>query len=296
MAAPCVVAHGGAGSDARHRDGPAKACLLGLAALQGGENALEATVRAAVHLEDDPRFNAGTGSVIRLDGKTIEMDASCMTSDGKFGAVTLLRDVKNPILVARKVMETPHRILGGEGALRFARAHGFKSHDPTHAEARREWERRRAQVADKPSTDSPWDLAALRRHWNFATSMKDALGCDTIGAVARAADGTFAAANSTGGTSFTIQGRIGDSPVPGCGLYAGPAGAVATTGRGEEILREFLALRVYERIEQGMEPAQACQWGVERIDKKFAIGVIAVGRTSSGGACNRPMAWAKAPR
>src|SRR5204863_9005046 len=95
------------------------------AVLAAGGEALAAALAATVVLEDDPRFNAGTGSNLRLDGRLIEMDASVMASDGRFGAVACVQRVKNPILVAARVMETPHLLLVGEGATAFARRTGF---------------------------------------------------------------------------------------------------------------------------------------------------------------------------
>src|SRR5262245_42998698 len=111
---PLVIVHGGAGAAAALRDGPQKAAALGLEWLLAGEDAVNAAVAAAVWMEDDPRFNAGTGSNLRLDGKTIEMDAAVMDSAGLFGAVMALQRTKNPILVARAVADTPHLMLAGE--------------------------------------------------------------------------------------------------------------------------------------------------------------------------------------
>src|SRR6185369_740830 len=122
--------HGGAASPNTLSDGCVAAARAAQAALDAGGDALGAALAATVVLEDDPRFNAGTGSNLRLDGRTIEMDASVMTSDGRFGAVTCIERVKNPILVAARVMETPHLTLVGDGATAFARKLGFADHDP----------------------------------------------------------------------------------------------------------------------------------------------------------------------
>src|SRR5687767_14358316 len=126
-----AIAHGGVGSGPELSDGPRAAVDAALAVLEAGGDPLDAAVAGVVVMEDDPRFNAGTGSKVRLDGKTVQMDAAVMDSGGRFGAVAVIEDVKNPVLVARAVAETPHRLIAGDGAQRFARALGHGPHDPT---------------------------------------------------------------------------------------------------------------------------------------------------------------------
>lgn len=125
-----ILTHGGAASPNANSDGCVKANEVARAVLESGGDALAAALAATVVLEDDPRFNAGTGSNLRLDGRVIEMDASIMTSDGRFGSVAAIQRVKNPILVAAKVRDTPHLTLVGEGATAFARRLGFPDFDP----------------------------------------------------------------------------------------------------------------------------------------------------------------------
>ncbi len=112
---------------------------------------------------------------------------------------------------------------------------------------------------------------------------------DTVGAVARDRDGRFAAANSTGGVSLMLPGRVGDSPIVGAGLYAGPNGAVATTGVGEEIIRRALSKHVYDRLDRGAN--RACESGLRLFPKSVPIGIIAVDRRGAAEAANRNMAW-----
>ena len=131
-----VVSHGGSSSNPDNSDGPELACQAGLRAISEGRGALQAVVAATILLEDDPRFNAGTGSNLRLDGITIQMDASCMTSDGAFSAIAAIERVKNPILVAEGLRDTPHILLAGEGATEFARKLGHPDYDPTTQVAR----------------------------------------------------------------------------------------------------------------------------------------------------------------
>jgi isoaspartyl peptidase/L-asparaginase-like protein (Ntn-hydrolase superfamily) len=294
-----VVCHGGVGSPPSVSDGPRAAADTAYAVLRGGAAALDGALAGTVHLENDPRFNAGTGANIRLDGRTIQMDASVMTGEGRFAAVAAIERVLNPVLVARAVMDsTPHLVLAGEGATRFAHLLGFKDQIPWSAHADSMYHRRMRRQAEVfargDTTFFDW-----RRYWNFPNPMPaDVLTWrkhgDTVGTVSRDAHGRFAATLSTGGTSVTLYGRIGDVPTYGCGLFAGPAGAVACTGDGEEIIRHFMAHAVYERMAAGTPAKQAVEEAVRAFPKLSDLGLIAVDRTGWGVAANRPMAWGMA--
>ena len=143
--------------------------------------------------------------------------------------------------------------------------------------------------------DDPWDLAKLREAWNYDSKLEDVLGsCDTVGVCVRDREGHFAAASSTGGTAITLSGRVGDTPLYGAGLFAGPDGAVAATGRGEEIIRALACKRVYGWIEAGMPAQTACERGVLLVPERFAIGLIAVDSQGTGAASNRTMTWVAA--
>jgi L-asparaginase / beta-aspartyl-peptidase len=288
--------HGGVGSPPTVADGPEAAAAAALAAFARGGSSLDAAVAAVVVLENDPRFNAGTGANIRLDGKTIQMDAALMTGEGRFAAVGAIERVKNPILVARAVMDsTPHLFLVGEGATRFAHNIGFEDVVPTCPEAEAKYQARiqrlRELYARTDTTVYDW-----RRYWNFPNPMPpDVIAWskhgDTVGTVARDSLGRFAVTLSTGGTSVTLYGRVGDVPVYGCGLYAGPAGAVACTGEGEEIIKRFMAHSVYERIAGGASARDAVEQAVRDFPQRFDLGLIAVDRSGWGVAANRPMAY-----
>ena len=183
-APPAAVAHVGAGSQRTLMDGTNRSVAKAMEALTTGASALAAALAGVVVLEDDPRFNAGTGANIRLDGKTIQMDAACMEGEtGAFGAVAAIERVQNPVLVARKVMETPHLLIVGEGATRFARAMGFPDYDPTCAENRAKFDRVKAILkgADARQMEA-WRRYDWKRGWNFPTPLKEALGTpDTVG-------------------------------------------------------------------------------------------------------------------
>jgi isoaspartyl peptidase/L-asparaginase-like protein (Ntn-hydrolase superfamily) len=293
-----AIAHGGVGTRAERSAAVAPAVRAALAALAAGADPLDAAVRGVVVLEDDPTFNAGTGSYLRLDGLTVQMDAAVMDSAGRFGAVAAIERVKNPILVARAVAETPHLMLAGEGATAFARRLGHPDHDPTTPRARRKRERAVAKLLGRSDGGLPpgWKGFDWRRYYNFVRPPREAgLGPpDTVGVLVRAADGRFAAALSTGGTALTLRGRVGDVPVYGAGLYAGPHGAVAATGNGEDIVRALLALRVYERMAAGAPPREAVQWGVGLFPQGVEVGIIAIDRREAFAGANRSMASAQA--
>ena len=108
----------------------------------------------------------------------------------------------------------------------------------------------------------------------------------------RANDGSFGGALTTGGTTLTLRGRVGDVPLRGAGLFVGERGAVAATGNGEDIVRESLARRVYEKMESGQSATQAVDWGVALFPEKVSIGLIAIDATTTYAASNRDMAWA----
>jgi len=288
-APPAAVTHGGAGSPRSRMDGTDRAASMALEALKSGGSALEAALAGVVVMEDDPRFNAGTGANIRLDGKTIQMDAACMDgATGSFGAVAAIERVKNPVLVARKVMDTPHLLIVGEGATRFARALGFADYDPTCAENKARFQR----VRDILQGGDPRQLEAWQRYdwkgaWNFPTPLKEALGSpDTVGCVTRDAKGRFAAAISTGGTTITFFGRVGDVPIYGAGIYAGPRGAVACTGNGEDIIKHLVAKAAYDRLARGLSAQAAVDATLRAFPAAIDLGLVAVGPASTGGGCN----------
>jgi beta-aspartyl-peptidase (threonine type) len=292
---PAILTHGGAASPSAHKDACLVAAQAGRAILERGGDALAAALASTAMLEDDPRFNAGTGSNLRLDGGTIEMDASVMTSDARFGAVACIQRVKNPILVAARVMDTPHLMLAGEGATAFARKLGFPDFDPTTPGAQAKYARALAELRGTgdgtyaPDAE-PWKKTGLKGFWNFDGEPPD---CDTVGAVVRDSSGRFAATASTGGTVYMLRGRVGDSPLLGCGVYAGPHGAVAATGVGEEIVRRFLSKTVYDWLAEGIAPARAAKRGLSMFPDVVDIGLLVVGRTGQAIVSNRDMAAAQ---
>lgn len=270
-ARPVLAIHGGAGTIARReltprREKQYRAALLaalrsGYAALDGGGSSLDAVVAAVVVLEDSPLFNAGRGAVFNAAGEH-ELDAAVM--DGatrKAGAVAAVRRVKNPVLAARAVMErTPHVLLAGADADRFARAAGLTMVPPRYFSTR---ERTRALV---------------RARRDGAAGAADRHG--TVGAVALDRRGNLAAATSTGGYTNKMPGRVGDSPIIGAGTYADDRCAVSGTGPGEYFMRAVLAHDVAARMRyRGESLAQAARRALARLARLGGDGgLIAVDR------------------
>ncbi len=230
-----LLAHGGVGSDQTLNsflDDVVKSSL--------DRDPLKSVVNSVVRMEDDPRFNAGTGSYMRLDG-SIQMDASVMIP-GSFGAVIAIEKVRNPVLVAVDVMNrSPHVILSGDGATRFARILGHAEYNPETEKARIALQQTMAKLKDSSNKED--------RILNFRDrlTIESFLTVDTVGAVARIS-GKFAGAVSTGGANPMLRGRVGDVSIPGAGIYVGSEGAVVATGIGEDIIRNSLCFRTYERI------------------------------------------------
>jgi len=211
--------------------------------------------------------------------------------------------VKNPVVVARAVAETPNRLLAGAGATAFARAIGQPVYDPRRPETIAEAAALRAAlVSGGPGIPAAWQRFDWRKAWNYdapppaaeAPAGSARPGGDTIGVLARSADGRFAAALSTGGWTVVLRGRVGDVPIPGAGLYAGPAGAVAGTGLGEKIIDVQLARTVYGWLEAGVPAGEAVRRGIALTGGQAAL--IAITATEAVGAADPPMAWCTSER
>lgn len=275
-----VLLHGGAGSNQSFSDR-----LKGYASdvfTSKGDTPIDAVCEAVRLMEDDSNFNAGTGSVKRIDG-SIQMDAAVMEG-GNIGSVAAIERVRNPVLVARKVMlETPHVMLSGDGAVKFARVMGFEDYDPSTERTETIW-KKTVDFFNGKDVELP---ERYSDYYKFAKIFGFPENKDTVGAVARI-DGKFAAAVSTGGASPMMRGRVGDSPLPGAGLYAGPKGAVVATGLGEEIIRHMMCHNIY--LEIGKRPLQQILDDSVKEFGEVLVGVIAVSETEYASASNSSMA------
>ena len=282
-----LIAHGGAGnwrpgSEEDAVEAMRAAVEAGRAILRAAGSALDAVCATVVALEDNPIFNAGTGAVLNFDGYC-ELDASVMESrESRVGAVCALQRVKNPVLVARKVMEeTDHVMLAGEGALRFARVMGFPDHDPVTPQREADWRDKKAHVAEALGKHSLKMRRFLKEHPEYAGG--------TVGAAAVDARGVLAAATSTGGVTMKLVGRVGDSPVPGAGNYASAHVAASATGTGEYVLRSLATRSISEAVERGASVEAAVESVLARLGREFDadVGFIAVDAAGRPAAAHR---------
>ena len=268
-----MVVHGGAGRGPRggeaggapHRAALADAVEAARGELRRGGAALDAAVAAAVLLEDCPLFNAGRGAVA-TDAGGYELDAAVMDGpERRAGAVASVEGVRNPVLLARAVMEsTPHVLLIGGGALALADRVGAERAGP-------EW------FAERAPRHAPGDgqVAAEEPHGT------DDPEHGTVGAVVLDGVGRLAAATSTGGVRGQLPGRIGDTPIPGAGTYADDRVAVSATGRGEAMMRTVAAHEVAALVRHAglplAEAARRCALAVEPLGGGGLIAVAADG-------------------
>ncbi|MBI4243439.1 MAG: isoaspartyl peptidase/L-asparaginase [Planctomycetes bacterium] len=287
-----IITHGGVGSLNAWSDGCKTAAEKGFEILKNGGNALDAVIEAAVSLENDGRFDAGIGSVLRLDGKTIECDAALMTSTGKIGTVINVHNVKNPVLLARKVMDTPHVTLAGTGAENFAKKLGLHDKIRPTKQVKEQYKEQIQQLKLKTLDGhrSIWNKVKLENIWNCKQDYSSIFGCDTIGTVAIDTKGRLAIANSTGGVSPALPGRVGDSPIPGCGFYCTKHAAVVATGHGEEIIRRMLSFTIHNLIVESdlIEiPVKKC---ISKFPEEIPVGTIAISKKGYVIAANKEMA------
>lgn len=244
---PSLIIHGGAWdipdeAVAACNQGCRDALAAGWSILSRGGSALDAVEAAIVVLEDDPVFDAGYGSHLNADGK-VECDAIVM--DGatlRAGAAAGLQRIKNPIRLARKIWEEcPHMMLAGEGAERFAQKTGLPLCEPAELVSEAE------------------HAAYLRcREDRHAAIHHRGHEQGTVGAVAMDRDGRIFAATSTGGTCCKLPGRVGDSPLIGCGCYAdSEAGGVSSTGYGEAIMKIVMAKTAVDFLRREPFPGES---------------------------------------
>jgi L-asparaginase / beta-aspartyl-peptidase len=287
-----LLVHGGAGDVAggrlaQHVGGCRAATTAGAEVLRAGGTALDAVERAVLVLEDDPLFNAGTGACLNADG-VIELDAAIVEGSRlRAGAVCAMPPFLHPIAVARAVLEDGrHLLYAAAGAERFALDRGFTratSEAMTTAGAREQWAFARTNAASAAGATRKLDDGAV----------------GTVGAVARDAQGTVAAATSTGGQVNKRAGRVGDSPILGAGTYADDdAGACSATGHGESVLRLCLAKSAIDLLRARTHPEEAARAVIRSLGTRVGGrgGVILVDRFGRLGLARNTgtMAWGAA--
>ena len=276
---PAIIVHGGAWDMpeefvASHSAGCTEAVLVGWRVLKQAGSALDAAEAAVRAMEDNPTYDAGRGSHLTAD-RHIEMDAAIMDgSDLSCGAIASVRCLKNPITLARQVLASPHVMLVGDGAMRFADQCGIDQIEESELIVDREvefWERLRRERA------------------LFIPEKIAAAPSDTVGAVAIDMQGNIAVATSTGGTPYKYPGRIGDVPLFGAGTYAdNRGGGASATGRGEDVMRTLTSKRCVDLMAAGRTAQEAADAAIaECVERVQGIaGVITVDRQGNMGRCN----------
>lgn len=234
--------------------------------LRQGADTLDAVIAGVNILEEDPSdHSVGLGGLPNEDG-IVELDASVMHGPTyRAGAVAALRNIMHASKVARLVMQrTDHVLIVGEGALRFAKAHGFKEQDLLTDEARKIWLEWKEQHSDTDDWLPPQDGDAGKKQSSALKNWMSTYG--TINCCARDAAGNLSGTTTTSGLSYKIPGRVGDSPIIGAGLFVdNSVGAAGSTGRGEANLKICGSHTVVEAMRHGMSPTEACLHGLQRI-------------------------------
>lgn len=295
---PVIVVHGGAGTWQPERsqpglEGVTKAAKNGFDILKSGGSAVDSVMEAVATMEDDDVFNAGYGSSLNIE-KNVEMEAAIMNGRTlEAGATGLLRDIKNPIRLAKIVMEkTDHVFVVGEGAERLANAYKLERRNPVSELRLRYYEQQREALLEG-KFELPKLAALVKSH-------PELFNLETVGAVALDTNGNVAAATSTGGFPLKLPGRIGDSPLIGCGTYADNlSGACSATGIGEIAIRLVLAKTVCSYMENGKAAQEAAEQAIKLVNKRMpatynSMGLISVDAHGKiGAAHNSPnMCWA----
>ncbi|HEX8909235.1 MAG TPA: isoaspartyl peptidase/L-asparaginase [Anaeromyxobacteraceae bacterium] len=312
---PAILVHGGAGNleegdaascgaDAPRLVGVREAVRAGWAILAAGGSALDAVEAAVRVLEDDPTYNSGTGACLTAAGD-VELDASIM--DGatlRCGGVAVVKDVKNPVTLARRVMDhSEHVLFAGPGASAFAREVGIPAYENRLLVTplqRARWERLRGmalRAQGQPEEAGPEGAGGMGGPGSAPPSRPSH---GTVGAVARDRHGHLAAATSTGGMVMKRPGRVGDTPIVGCGTYADDAlAAVSCTGHGERIIQLTLARHCADLVGQGRPAMEAAREAIrrlgERVDGEGGL-IVVPPRGDVGFAHNSPVmarAWSR---
>jgi N4-(beta-N-acetylglucosaminyl)-L-asparaginase len=233
--------------------------------LKGGADALDAVIAGVNLVEDDPNdHSVGLGGLPNEDG-VVELDASVMHGPtGRGGAVAALQNIRNPSKVARVVMErSNHVLLVAAGALRFAKAHGFKEEELLTDDARKIWLQWKENLSNTDDWLPPHDVETRDIGMNLKPVLRHygTINCNAIDL-----RGGISGCTTTSGLAFKIAGRVGDSPILGAGLYVdNEIGAAGSTGRGEANLLACSSVLIVEYMRQGKSPEEACLMACKRI-------------------------------
>ena len=281
-----IVVHGGAWDAglteeqlSANQAGCRQAMLEGWQILRDGGSALDAVERAICVLEDDPSFDAGRGSFLNAEGR-LELDASIMDgADLNTGAVAAVQGIRNPIVAARRVLESDWALLVGEGARKFASEHGVEECS--------QWEMLTGEELSRWKENAGKVLYYMRDEVYYRKLLDSPV--DTVGAVAMDAQGDIAAGTSTGGAPNKPPGRVGDSPLIGCGTYAdNTKGGASMTGPGELTIRLVLAKHAIDLLSEEVRAQEAAEAALSYLKERTRNvgGIIIIDKWGSVGAAH----------
>ncbi len=273
-----IIVHGGAGEWDKERLEVAKECLIkavgvGIEILKKFDDPVSACEEAIKVLEDEPIFNAGTGSVLNIFGE-VEMDAAIMRGDNLIvGAVAGIKNIKNPISLARKVMEeTDHVLIISEGAQKLAKVFGFEEHNPITDESIRRYRIAKEKIGE---------IEKFKKLKGFMEKYPNYF-VGTIGAVVVNSKGVIVSGSSTGGTILKLKGRVGDTPLIGAGIYANEFAGASATGIGEGIIRTNLSSFICHLVKFGISIENAVKSGIDYLTQKVNLPAGVIGIDKNG--------------
>ncbi len=267
--------------------------------LKSGGNSLDAVEHGVRVAEDNPEvLSVGYGGLPDNEGR-VTLDAAIMDWKARIGSVIFLEHIKNPISVARMILEnTEHTILAGDGAYKYALMNGFRSESLLTEKSigrYKVWKQSDAAKSQEYHTED-FELRPLTLKEKQKLGINDDGNHDTIGMVAIDKDGNISASCTTSGTAWKLHGRVGDSPIVGAGLYVdGQIGGAVSTGRGEECIRACGSFLVVEMMRMGKSPREACRIAAGRViklnllshknrDSNYQVGFVAINRDGEYGA------------
>jgi N4-(beta-N-acetylglucosaminyl)-L-asparaginase len=267
--------------------------------LNSGGNSLDAVEQGVKVSEDNPDvLSVGYGGLPDNEGR-VTLDAAIMDWKARIGAVVFLEHIKNPISVARMILEnTEHIVLAGDGAYKYALLNGFRSESLLTEKSigkYKEWRASNSGKSQEYHTED-FELRPLTLKEKKKLGINDDGNHDTIGMVAIDKDGHISASCTTSGTAWKLHGRVGDSPIVGAGLYVdGEVGGAVSTGRGEECIRACGSFLTVEMMRLGKSPQEACEIAAKRViklnllshknrDSNYQVGFVAINNKGEYGA------------
>ncbi len=273
-----IIVHGGAGEWDRERLEIAKEVLInavnvGIEILKKFDDPVSACEEAIKLLEDNPIFNAGTGSVLNIFAE-VEMDAAIMRGDNLMaGAVAGIKNIKNPISLARKIMEeTDHVLIISEGAQKLAKVFGFEEYNPITEDSIKRYNIAKEKIREVERFKKLKEF--MDKYPNYFIG--------TVGSVVVNSKGVIVSGSSTGGTILKLKGRVGDTPLIGAGIYANEFAGASATGIGEGIIRTNLSAFVCHLVKFGISIENAVKSAIDYLNQKINLPAGVIGIDKNG--------------